>query len=581
MQIKRFTTSVGVVLIVIMALLLWRILYLQSSRTDYYQQRSQKQRQSTVVYTSQRGLIVDRNNNMLAASNLIETVFVEPRAIIGDPELVKITAAKLQNILSIPGTQICDLIYKSRNPGYLALKTGITPNLHQAVRQAGLRGVAIQSNWQRYYPTGSLMSHVVGFTGKDNTGLAGLEFKYNEKLSAHFGKDVLIVDSSRKPIAAKNYPNTPEDGSSLILTIDSTIQQFVRKALLKQYKDFNAESATAIVMDPWTGAILAMVSLPDFDASEISSSKPHQRRNRALTDPFEPGSIFKPIVAALALDCGSITKDQVFFCENGNYHGKGFGSIGEWANHKYGNMTVHDILVRSSNIGMAKIGQKMGRKKLHKGIKLFGFGRRTGIDLPGEDAGLVRNVSKWDGYSVTRIPYGHEVSVTSLQIISAYATLANGGSPVTPHLVRAVIDNQGQITEMNIPPRLSGHIIKPEIANWIARKALVAVVNDKKGTGKNAAIEKWQVFGKTGTANISRANVKGYDESNYVASFAGGAPADNPAIVALVSIRKPDKSLRKGYSGGRVAAPVFKEIVENTLNYLELERQRQLLASSY
>lgn len=576
MHIKRFTTGVGIALIVIMAMLAWRILYLQSSRTDYYQQRSQRQRQSTVVHTSQRGLIVDRNNNMLAASNLIETVFAEPRVIIGDPELVKITAEKLQHILSISGAKICDLIYNSRNPGYLALKTGITPNQRQAIRQANLRGIAIQSNWQRYYPTGSLMSHVVGFTGTDNTGLAGLEFKYNGKLSGRSGTDVLIVDSGRKPIAARKAPQAAEDGSSLILTIDSTIQQFVRKALLKQYNDFNAESATAIVMDPWTGAILAMVSVPDYDASEISSSKPQQRRNRVLTDPFEPGSIFKPIVAALALDCGSITKDQVFFCENGNYHGKGFGSIGEWASHKYGNMTVHDILVRSSNIGMAKIGQKMGRKNLYEGIKLFGFGQRTGIDLPGEDAGLVRNVSKWDGYSVTRVPYGHEVSVTSLQIICAYATLANGGSPITPHIVRAVIDNQGQITEMNIPPRLSGHIIKPEVANWIAQKALVAVVNEEKGTGKNAAIEKWQVFGKTGTANISRPNVKGYDESNYVASFAGGAPADNPAIVALVSIRKPDKSLRKGYSGGRVAAPVFKEIVENTLNYLEHDRQKQL-----
>jgi len=579
MKIKRFTTSVGVALIAIMALLVCRILYLQSSQTDYYRQRSQKQRQSTVLHTSQRGLIVDRNNNMLAASNLVETVFAEPRLIRHNPELVKITAAKLQGILSLPGAKICDLIYNSRNPGYIALKTGITPNQRREITQTGLRGVAIQSNWQRYYPTGPLMSHVVGFTGKDNTGLAGLEFKYNEKLAAHAGTDVLIVDSGRKPIAARNASQTPDDGSSLILTIDSTIQQFVRKALLKQYNEFNAESATAIVMNPWTGAILAMVSIPDFDASEIASSKPRQRRNRALTDPFEPGSIFKPIVAALALDCGSITKEQVFFCENGNYHGKGFGSIGEWAGHKYGNMTVHDILVRSSNIGMAKIGQKLGRKKLYEGVKLFGFGRRTGIDLPGEDAGLVRNISKWDGYSVTRIPYGHEISVTSLQIITAYATIANGGCPVTPHLVRAVIDDRGQITEMNIPPRLSGHIIKPEIANWIAQKALVAVVNDKKGTGKNAAIEKWQVFGKTGTANISRQNTKGYDESNYVASFAGGAPADNPAIVALVSIRKPDKNLRKGYSGGRVAAPVFKEIVENTLNYLDHERQKQVVAS--
>lgn len=578
-NVKRFTTGVLVVLTGILGLLAWRTFYLQSSRTDYYHQNSRNQQHATVIYKPQRGMIVDRNSKMLAASNLVETVFVEPRVLVKDPELLKLTAGKLQDILSIRGDEICDLIYHGKNPGYLAIKSPIGAAQRQAIREEQLAGVGIASNWQRHYPTGALMSHIVGFTGADHTGLAGIELKYNEKLSGKSGMDVLIVDSRRKPIAATDLQHMVEDGSSLILTIDSTIQQFARSALLKQYKAFNAESATAIVMDPWTGAILAMVSLPDFDASEFSSAKPDQWRNRALTDPFEPGSIFKPIVAALALDADIIGKNDIIFCENGNYRGKGFGRIGEWANHKYGKMTVYDILVRSSNIGMAKIGQKMRVHKLHRGVKLFGFGSKTGIDLPGENAGLVRDESKWDGYSVTRVPYGHEISVTSLQIICAYATLANGGSTVTPHLVRAVVDNDGKITRMNTPTRLTGHIIKPEVANWIVQKALVGVVTEEKGTGKNAAIEKWQVFGKTGTANISRSDAKGYDTSNYVASFAGGAPADRPAIVALVSIRKPDKSLRKGYSGGRVAAPVFKEIVENTLNYLEHDQQRQLLAS--
>ncbi len=290
-------------------------------------------------------------------------------------------------------------------------------------------------------------------------------------------------------------------------------------------------------------------------------------RNRAVNDPFEPGSIFKPIVAALALDGGVVNRSEKIFCENGSYSGKGFAHIGEWANKQFGNLTIREILVKSSNIGMAKIGRRMGKKKLYEGLKLFGFAAKTGIDLGGEDPGFLYPVNKWTTSSVTRIPYGHEISVTALQIIRAYCILANGGSLVTPHLLSAIVDSSSEIREL--PPRksLAGFIVSPEAAHWIVRQALVGVVQE--GTGKEAALEKWQVFGKTGTANIARSDGKGYDQTNYTASFVGGAPAENPAVVVLVAIRKPNKALGKGYSGGRVAAPVVKEILEKTLTYLE------------
>ncbi|GAF79096.1 unnamed protein product, partial [marine sediment metagenome] len=316
-----------------------------------------------------------------------------------------------------------------------------------------------------------------------------------------------------------------------------------------------------------TGAILAFVCLPDFDPAKFSTTSAYALRNRALTDPFEPGSIFKPIVAAIALDSDVINYDEVIFCENGTYRGKGFGRIGEFADHKFAHLSIRQIISHSSNIGMAKIGQRMGKEKLHKGLELFGFGRKTGIDLSGENTGLLWPTANWTGYSVTRIPFGHEITVTAMQIAQAYSVLANGGCLVKPHVVRAIVDSTGRITELKQPPSLTGHIIKPDVANWIVRSALVDVV--EKGTGKKAALEKWQVFGKTGTANIARADIKGYDETHYIASFAGGAPADHPAVVILVSIRKPDKSLGKGYSGGTVAAPVFREILEKTLTYLQ------------
>jgi len=377
----------------------------------------------------------------------------------------------------------------------------------------------------------------------------------------------MAVDSGRRPIGMRHYDET-RDGMGLILTIDSSIQQFAREALLKQYLAYEAESATAIVIRPKTGEILAMVSLPDFDPGKLSSAKKKSLGNRAISDPFEPGSIFKPIVASLAIDSGVITTEEKIYCEKGNYHGSGFGVIGEWANHRFEDMTVRQILIESSNIGMAKIGQRMKSKRLYEGVKLFGFGSKTGIDLVGEDSGVVRDLKKWDGYSITRVPYGHEISVTAIQIAQAYCVLANGGRFIAPHIVKAVVEADDSIRQLKRPPPLAGAIIKPETANWIVTKALADVV--KEGTGKLAAIEKWEAFGKTGTANIASG---GYDEKNYVASFAGGGPVDDPQVVILVSIRKPKRSLGKGYSGGRVAAPVFGEILEKTLNYLESDKE--------
>jgi cell division protein FtsI/penicillin-binding protein 2 len=227
-------------------------------------------------------------------------------------------------------------------------------------------------------------------------------------------------------------------------------------------------------------------------------------------------------------------------------------------------LSVREIILHSSNIGMAKIGLKMGQKKLYDGLKMFGFSSPTGVDLPGEEPGLVWSLPKWSKYSVTRIPFGHEVMVTPMQICRAYSILANGGYVIKPHIVRAVVNNQGEIIEDRQPTAGMGYIIKKEVANWMVRKAMADVVNE--GTGDKAKIENCQVWGKTGTANIA---INGhYDWKNYVSSFVGGAPAEKPEVVVLVSIRKPNRSLGKGYSGGRVAAPVVHDILENTLRYL-------------
>jgi cell division protein FtsI/penicillin-binding protein 2 len=317
-------------------------------------------------------------------------------------------------------------------------------------------------------------------------------------------------------------------------------------------------------MDPWSGAILAWVSLPDFDPHQFSKTPSEHLKNRILSDPYEPGSILKPIIAAIAIDSGAVSKEDLFDCEDGYW--AQYGGIHEFGNHQYGLLSVREIIQNSSNIGMAKIGLRTGVQKLYEGLRLFGFGQPTGVDLTGEESGLLRPPKKWSGYSPTRIAFGHEISVTALQIARAYCILANGGTLIQPHLVRAVVNPEGQITDISPSLVGSGYIIRPETAQWIVRKALRSVVTN--GTGNQADIEGLEVFGKTGTANIALPT-GGYDTSNYVASFVGGAPADHPKVIILVSIRKPNRALGKGYSGGRVAAPVFKEILEKTFAYLE------------
>jgi len=572
MSTQKIIIFVLVCLMAAFALLGWRVFYLQHCRADDYGLISQRQRRSIIREKPQRGMIVDRCGRIIAASSKTECVFVEPRAV-ADPEEAMQVASRLQELLDMPAVEICDIIYGSKNPGFVKVKGQISPAERVAVEEARIGGVGILSSWERSYPMGALTSHVTGFTSvlDDSgvaTGLAGVELKYDPELRGIGSKDVFVVDVLRRPIGKKNGDGDGDsvgvDGLGVILTIDATIQEFARAAIVRQVESYNAESGTVIVMDPWTGEILALVSVPDFAPDNFSKASEKMLKNCALTDPFEPGSIFKPIAAAIGLDAGAVGYNEKIYCEDG-YYGK--YRIGEFASHRFGNMTVKEILVKSSNIGMAKIGQKLGRQKLYDGVRRFGFGARTGVDLPGEDAGLFYPVSKWSGYSVTRIPFGHEISVTSLQVIRAYAALANGGSIVRPHLLRGLVDSSGEVRKLGPGKNLAGRIIDTKVANWVVREALTGVVKD--GTGKQAAIEGVEVFGKTGTANI--AGVGGYDTTNYIASFAGGAPAGDPKVVILVSIRKPDRSLGKGYSGGRVAAQVFREILEKTLNYLERE----------
>jgi cell division protein FtsI/penicillin-binding protein 2 len=567
--LKGVRTTILFLLVLIVALLSLggRCFYLQYFKKEHYDSVSIRQQEKLVRQKPQRGEILDRRGRVLAASSQIQIIFAEPR-IIND---AKETSVKLAPIVNMGAHEICRLIHESRNPGFAKIK--VRASSEECSKARKIYGIGVESDWQRYYPAGALVAHVVGFTSADNLGLGGVELQYDRDLGGLPGQNILFADARRRSIRLKQQGSAVSDGVGIILTIDAAIQQFARAELLKQYESYEAESAVAIVAEPKSGAILAMVSLPDFHPEAFRSADPNSFRNRATTDQYEPGSILKPIAAAIALDAGVVNKWEKIFCENGDYRTKGIGRIGEYGNRRYGELPVREILVKSSNIGMAKIGQRLGKYRLYKGLKLFGFGEKTGVDLPGEVEGLLRQADKWTGYSVTRIPFGQEISVTAVQLVRAFCILANGGHPVRPFVVRAIVDNEGEIVKLKRPPPPVGFVVNPEVAQWIVGDAMVGVVNE--GTGKRAKLKGWQVFGKTGTANIAKSNERGYSESEYVASFVAGAPAEDPAVVVLVSIRKPNIKLGKGYTGGRVASPAAGKILEKTLNYLGVPKRQQ------
>lgn len=543
--------------------------YLQCLRHSYYAERSLKQQRARIRQSAPRGPIQDCRGRVLAASKCQWAVFAEPR-LIGD---VKDTAERLSPIIHKSGPQICKIIMEARNPGYVQIRSDLT--YAQAIAAARIRGIGSEQQWIRYYPMGRLCAHVVGFTSTDGTGLAGLELAYDRQLTGPTLQQLFLADVRRRPlrpIDGQDRLFMADDlvGAGLVVTIDAAIQQFAREALLEQFQAYQASWAVAVVADPKTGGILAMVSLPDFDPNQPGSADPNVLCNHAILDQFEPGSVIKPIAAAIALDNGLIRPDEQIDCEDGVYRGKGFGVITEYSNNRFGMMDLKEIIAQSSNIGMAKLGQRCGPEVMYRGLRLFGFGQPSGIGLPGEANGMLRPPAQWTGYSITRVPFGQEMAVTAMQLVKAFCILANYGRLVRPHLVRAIVEPSGNIRvrEDSLHQAAKvGYIIKPDVARWLVREAMVAVVED--GTGKPARLDNWQVFGKTGTAQVARQDGRGYEEGAYVASFVGGAPAEDPAIIVLVAIFRPNVKLGKGYTGGKVASPVAGRIIQKTLPYLE------------
>ncbi|MGB2820011.1 MAG: penicillin-binding protein 2, partial [Phycisphaerae bacterium] len=407
---------------------------------------------------------------------------------------------------------------------------------------------------------------VVGFRLHDGAGGGGLELSLDRHLRAADGRRVILADAFRRPIwpvAEQSRP--PRDGCSVFLCLDAVIQDVLQNAVAASVQEFDAKWGTGVVVDPRTGEVLAMCSVPSFDPGRFQHAAAGSRTNRAVCVPFEPGSALKPVFAAAAVDAALVTYQTQVYCENGSYRAHRGGRISDHGSH-YGHLTVEDVVVHSSNIGMAKIGEKLGNRLQFATAHRFGFGARTDVGLPGESPGIIRPLRKWDGYSLRRVPFGQEISVTALQLAMAFSSLANGGLLMKPRLVDHVCSADGKVIWRGRPVVVR-RVLKPSVAE---RTLAVLQQVVERGTGKRSRLEHWTSFGKTGTAEIPGPG--GYVPGAYVGSFVGGAPVSQPRVLCLISVYWPDQS--KGYYGAKVAAPFVKEVLTRTLTYLNVPPDR-------
>jgi cell division protein FtsI (penicillin-binding protein 3) len=444
---------------------------------------------------------------------------------------------------------------------YVELKEQVAEETVRQIEAMRLPGVRCPEFSQRHYPRGNLMSHVVGFANAEAVGSAGIEQRMERYLRGVPGLRVTEVDGKRREVYTRRVMEIePQPGADVQLTLDQNLQYFVEKALEDALLTNGAKGAWAIVQHVRTGEILAMASRPDYDLNKFNAVDAENRLNRAIGYTFEPGSVFKVIVYAAAFNEGILNPNEIFDCENGLWH---YGGKPLKDYHPYGRLTAAEALKKSSNIAAAKIALRLGEDRLYRYLKLFGIGTPTGIALPGEEGGILNPRSRWTKLSVTRIPMGHEVAVTSMQMLQAMNAIANGGELMRPLVLKRVTNSKGEALHVPEPEAVS-HPIRPETARLMAR-LLTGVTED--GTGKRAKVEGFSVAGKTGTAE--KPGVGGYDHLRNLASFIGFLPAENPEISIMVTFDEPQGGPNQR-TGGYVAAPVFHAIAEQAVRYLDI-----------
>ena len=560
--IFRGYLAISVFIILILGLFFY-LYYLQVVEHPRFYRRAQSQHYFTLQTEMERGMIFDCQGKPLAVSLEVDSIYAEPKKI---KDAVS-GAQKLKGLIKKDYHWIKKQLEKDCYFVWLARK--VEPECSAALRDLNLEGIGILKEYRRFYPQGNLAAHLLGFVGMDNHGLEGLEKYYENMLYSPRRKSVVERDALGQRINLGEEEFSSRKPFSLTLTIDETIQHIAEKELDMVFQETSAKAAQLVVMRPRTGEILALVNRPAFDPNQFTSYTPVHWRNRVVTDTYEPGSSFKAISAAAALEESTVSPEDKFFCENGSFR---FYRRTIHDHEPKGWLTFREIVEVSSNIGMTKVALLLGKEKLSKYIRQFGFGECTGVDMPGEIKGTLRPVNQWAKSSMGALPFGQEISVTPLQLVNAFSTIANGGLMMQPYVVREIRDKQGELIKKFRP-----HIKKRVISSHTARiltEMLEGVVTS--GTGRLARVPGYRVAGKTGTAQKFDLKLGKYSRDKSVVSFVGFAPVENPAVAVLVMIDEP-----AGIAwGGTLAAPVFNRVVSKSLGYLQIPPPLQIAAGS-
>ncbi|PYI89447.1 MAG: penicillin-binding protein 2 [Verrucomicrobia bacterium] len=548
----------------------FRLVYLQLVKHDEYAGLAAEKHVYKQPIYAERGLIIDATGEVLAHNVPVETVVADTSHL--NKEKGAEAVALLSRELNLEADELAEKLGSDRH--YVVLKRQVPQSAADALRAKlrlqNLRGIYFEHDSTRIYPNGSMLCHVIGFTDFDHKGIQGVEASMDEYLRGQDGYRYIEHNRAGQEIVLyRGQERAPRDGYQVHLTVDLNLQNIVENEIDAAVREFNPQKATIILMRPQTGEILAMANRPDFDLNQRNTARPEQMKNRAIIDMMEPGSTFKIVTAAAALNEKKVRPDTTIFCENGRWN---FGGRPLHDHKSYGELSVQDILVKSSNIGAAKLALSVGDQKFYEYIRRFGFGERTGVELPGEISGVIRPPQSWSKISITRIPMGHEVGVTPLQMTVAMATIANGGKLITPRIVKSVTAADGKtITEFT--PQQVRQVISPQTSQQLSN-ALRGVVSDR-GTAAAAAVAGFTIAGKTGTAQKVDPH-GGYEHGKYVVSFTGFLPAEHPEFVGLVVLDDAKTSKPEQNYGGQIAGPIFARIAEKAARYLDLEPHPEL-----
>jgi cell division protein FtsI (penicillin-binding protein 3) len=545
--------AIACVLMLGFAVILFRLFSLQVLQAAELTVKAERQHRKAVTVEGRRGGIYDRNGKVLAMNMDVPSVFGVP-ASLGNPAGV---ARDLARVLRVRAGDIERKLRQERSFVWIARK--LDPEQGRTLESLSLEGIGTVMEGRRFYPKGSLLSHVLGFAGMDGQGLEGVERRYEPYLRGEKQMVVLQRDALGRTVFPRGLTEQgPLPGHSVILSVDEVIQYIAEKELGEAVTAARAKGGTVIVMEPKTGAILAMAVHPKFDPNSVRSISPDLWRNRALTDAYEPGSTMKMFTAAAALEEKIMAPGTLINGENGQMETAG-RVIHD--HEKHGWMTFAQVIQKSSNIGAAKVAMALGEERLYRYLRAFGFGERSEIDLSGEVAGLVKDPRGWGRQSLTSIAFGQEIGITTLQLATAVSAIANGGWLLKPYVVSEVRDSGGQVV-MKTGPLVRRRPITLETAETLTAILEGAVTT---GTGGRAAVPGYRVAGKTGTAQKIDPQTGRYSPTLFVASFTGFVPVEAPRLVIVVVIDEPHSD----QWGGTIAAPVFRRIAEQALTYLE------------